>query len=156
MLQVGPAGSIMGIMIGLLVYVIVELKRDKFHNPCLQLSKVLMIIGFFLILGLLLPYVDNFAHIGGLFAGLLLGIIFAPYYVLYNDSDYERNENWKWILIFCFSVIFIILYGALFIIFYEVQPNCYGCQFFTCMPYTDTICQDQRPTPDHRDVDILV
>jgi len=156
-LQVGPAGSIMGIMTGLLVYVILELKRKKFHNPCLQLSKVLVIIGFFLILGLLLPYVDNFAHFGGLFAGLFLGAIFSPYYVLIDDNDtLEKIDKRKWILILILSVLFIILYGALFTIFYEVQPNCYGCQFFTCMPYTDTICQDQRPTPDHRDVDILV
>jgi len=139
----------MGIMAGVLVYVAWE--RRKFCCPKVELSKVLFIIFSFLILGLL-PYIDNFAHFGGLLAGLLLGVTFAPYYsIKLHKPDIDRI---KVILIFICAPLFSILCGILLIIFYEVQPNLY-IYYLTC-PFGGTLCQDQRPTPDHRDIDLVV
>jgi len=146
----------MGIMAAVLVYVAWEWK--KFSYPKLELSKVLLIIIFFFCLGLF-PYVDNFAHFGGLIGGLLLGAIVIPFYSLYNGDlrrGYRQVDKLKLILIIICAPLFAIFCGVLFIIFYEVQPNCYACQYLTCIPFSDTICQDQRPTPDHRDIDIII
>ncbi|XP_065898694.1 inactive rhomboid protein 1-like [Dysidea avara] len=154
--EVGPAGSIMGVMAAVLVYVVWEWK--KFLYPKLELSKVLLIIVFFFCLGMF-PYVDNFAHLGGLIGGLLLSAMVVPFYSLFNGdlrSGHKQVDKLKLILIIICAPLFAIFYGALFIIFYEAQPNCYICQYLTCIPFSDTICQDQRPTPDHRDIDIII
>ncbi|XP_065898696.1 inactive rhomboid protein 1-like isoform X2 [Dysidea avara] len=154
--EVGPAGSIMGVMAAVLVYVVWEWK--KFLYPKLELSKVLLIIVFFFCLGMF-PYVDNFAHLGGLIGGLLLSAMVVPFYSLFNgdlSSGHKQVDQLKLILIIICAPLFAIFYGALFIIFYEAQPNCYICQYLTCIPFSDTICQDQRPTPDHRDVDLVI
>jgi len=145
----------MGIMAGVLVYVIWEWK--DFCRPLKELSKVLFIIAFFLFLGMF-PYVDNFAHLGGLIAGFLLGVIFAPYYPIYDETlskEYKKIDNIKLKLIAISAPTFVVIYSIFFILFYEVQPNCYICQYFTCIPFTDTICQDRRPTPDHGDIDVV-
>ena len=157
-LQVGPAGSIMGTIATLLVYVILEWKR--FSHPCFEIAKLIGVILVIFILGLF-PYVDNFAHLGGLIAGFLLSATFVPYYPLYEGEDYHvikgQKDKFRKIKIFLVAVcipIFIALYTLIFILFYVVQPNCYACQYFTCIPFTDTICQDQRPTPDNRDMNL--
>ena len=157
-IQVGPAGSLMGIISTLLVYVILEWKR--FIHPMYEICKLLALILFALIIGLL-PYVDNFAHIGGLITGILLSFIFVPYYPPYEGEEYEISQNHKdkldkfrkikILLVAICLPTFIVIYVIVFVLFYEVQPNCSGCTYITCIPVTDTICQDQQPTPENRD-----
>ena len=147
-MQVGPAGSLMGILSTLLVFLLLEWKH--FNNPIYrvyELFKLLGLILFGLLIGLL-PYVDNFAHIGGLIAGILLSAIFLPYYPSY------KFRNIKIILVAICLPAFIAFYVIIFVLFYIVQPNCSGCQYITCIPITDTICQDQQPSPDNRDMNI--
>ena len=156
--QVGPAGSLMGIISTLLVYVILEWKR--FINPLYEICKLLVLILFALIIGLL-PYVDNFAHIGGLVTGVLLSAIFVPYYPPYEGEEYkipqshrDKLDQFRRIKILLVAIClptFITIYVIIFVLFYEVQPNCSGCTYITCIPFTDTICQDQQPTPENRD-----
>ena len=154
-IQVGPAGSLMGILSILLVYVMLE--RRHFDHAKYEMYKLLGYILFALLLGLL-PYVDNFAHIGGLVTGVFLSAIFLPYYPPcdgeVSQSDKEKYRKRKIILVVICIPTFIIIYSVIFVLFYEVQPNCSGCQYITCIPFSDTICQDQRPTPENRDRDL--
>ena len=155
-MQVGPAGSLMGILSTLLVYVLLEWKR--FIHPIFEVGKLVLLLLTGLIIGLL-PYVDNFAHIGGFITGILLSAIFVPYYPPYEGeasqvpkSHKDRFRRIKILLVAICLPTFIAVYIIIFVLFYVVQPNCPGCQYITCIPFTDTICQDQRPSPDNRDM----
>ena len=133
----------MGIISTLLVYVWVERKRFKY--PIRETLKLLGLVLVALIIGLL-PNVDNFAHIGGLATGILLSFIFVSYHPPFEDPATLRihRQNFRWfnimMVIICL-VTFIAIYVVIFVLFYEVQPNCSGCQYFTCIPFTDTICE---------------
>ena len=143
----------MGIISTLLVYIWVERKRFKY--PIRETLKLLGLVLVALIIGLL-PNVDNFAHIGGLATGILLSFIFVSYHPPFEDLASLRihRQNFRWfniaMVIICL-VTFIAIYVVIFVLFYEVQPNCSGCQYFTCVPFTDTICEGHEPTPENRD-----
>ena len=182
----GPAGSLMGILSTLIIFL--WLKWERFVCPRLELIRLLVLVAFAVIIGLF-PYVDNFAHIGGLVTGALLAALFMPYYQPYEgeapkvpeehedeSEEYEeelrkykeelekhkrklREHKKKYRNKKCAAVAiclptFIIVYTVIFVLFYVVQPNCSGCQYITCIPFTDTICQDQRPSPDNRDMNL--
>lgn len=150
----------MGILSSLLIYILLE--RKRFNHPVYQLSKLLLIIISALVIGLL-PYVDNYAHIGGLVTGVLLSAIFMPYYPPYEGEEWEVHKKdrkrcrriKKYLVLICIP-IFIVVFVTIFVLFYVVQPNCSGCQYITCVPLTDTICRDQQPTPDNRDMDLYI
>ena len=148
----------MGIISTLLVYILLEWKR--FINPIYEVLKLLGLVVAGLIIGLL-PYVDNFAHIGGLITGILLSAIFVPYYPPYEGeaskvpkAHKDKFRKIKIALVAICIPTFIAIYVIIFVLFYVVQPNCSSCQYITCIPFTDTICQDQRPSPDNRDINI--
>ncbi|CAC5394907.1 Inactive rhomboid protein 1,Inactive rhomboid protein 2 [Mytilus coruscus] len=60
--EVGPAGAQFGILACLLVEAIQSIQMLK--RPCLEVTKVLLFIGFLFLLGLL-PWIDNWAHLTG-------------------------------------------------------------------------------------------
>ncbi|QID18919.1 rhomboid family intramembrane serine protease [Nitrogeniibacter mangrovi] len=72
-LSIGASGAIFGVFGALLSHVLVtrtSLPPDTFR----RLRKALVIfIGYSLIAGLVLPGIDNAAHVGGLISGVLLG-----------------------------------------------------------------------------------
>jgi membrane associated rhomboid family serine protease len=75
--SVGASGAIFGLF-GVMVAV------QYVHRPVLDgrsrafLGQAVGLVVLNLILGQVLPSVDNWAHIGGLVAGLLVGVLFAP------------------------------------------------------------------------------
>ena len=155
----------MGTLSALIMFVGVH--RKDFVHPLYELLRLLGLVAFAIIIGLF-PYVDNFAHIGGLITGFLLSGMFVPYYPPYKgdipknpeehrDKLREHKEKFrskKIALVAICLPTFIIIYVVIFVLFYVVQPNCSGCQYITCIPFTDTICQDQRPSPDNRDMNL--
>jgi membrane associated rhomboid family serine protease len=87
-----------------------------------------------LILGVALgyiPYVDNFAHLGGFLMGLLVGTVFYPVI-----STTRRHRLIMW----CFRIaaipLAIILYVVLVRNFYTADPYaaCSGCRYLSCIP----------------------
>ena len=76
-LAVGASGAIFGLF-GLLV------AAERLHHPVLDrqsrgfLGQLTGLVVFNLLLGFIIPNVDNFAHIGGLVTGLVMGFLFAP------------------------------------------------------------------------------
>ena len=82
-LSVGASGGILGIVGYLGAYTI---RRRRFVTPEFRKS-LLMNIGFILVFGLVLyQVIDNYAHIGGLAAGAIYGMIQIP-------SDEHRDPR---------------------------------------------------------------
>jgi rhomboid protease GluP len=88
---VGASGAIFGLVGAYSLFVFIHRKAHR-HGGIPALSWLVLIIGLNLGIGLIIPNVDNYAHVGGFLSGCILGWFFAPYYVL-------RSEEGKTVLI---------------------------------------------------------
>lgn len=78
-LSVGASGAIFGLVGALVAYLLFH--RDLFgRRGRAYLSNMLFIVAINLFIGISTPGIDNWGHIGGLVAGLLLGFALAPIY----------------------------------------------------------------------------
>ena len=71
--SLGASGAIFGIVGVLLVY-LYNRRKSQFVRDSMR--SLLTFIGINLAIGFILPYIDNFGHIGGLLGGILLGLGF--------------------------------------------------------------------------------
>ncbi|KAH9081996.1 rhomboid family-domain-containing protein [Lactarius deliciosus] len=78
-----------------------------------------------------IPYVDNFAHIGGFVMGLFVGTTFYP---IISTTKRHRLITWGFRL--AAIPIAIILYVLLIRNFYTSDPYaaCSGCRYLSCLP----------------------
>lgn len=83
-ISVGASGAIFGLVGAYSVFVFMH-RRAFRHNGILTLLWLVFVIGVNLSIGLLVPNVDNYAHVGGLLSGCLLGWWFTPRYTLAPD-----------------------------------------------------------------------
>jgi membrane associated rhomboid family serine protease len=80
-ISVGASGAIFGLVGAYSVFVFIH-RRAFWHNGIPTLLWLVFVIGVNLSIGLLVPNVDNYAHVGGLLSGCLLGWWFTPRYTL--------------------------------------------------------------------------
>ena len=83
-ISVGASGGIFGLMGALLAFAIVE--RHKINKK--YMSSLIQIIVINLFIGLSIKNIDNFAHIGGLIGGILVGFIV---YVILDNKYIDRK-----------------------------------------------------------------
>ena len=158
--QVGPAGSIVGVVAYMFVFLIFE-SRLLVH-PWIEFLKLGIIVLFLLILGLF-PFIDNFAHIGGFVFGFLLSGILVPYHSLENlgietqgkKRKHDRFRIVKWVMVIAGIPAVLILFALFFVLFYVVQDTWDGFRYVNCIPFTDTICQDLGGNIRTRDTHII-
>lgn len=130
--EVGPSGALFGLMAALVMEVVQ--KWRILRDPVWDLFKLLLVILLLFIVGVL-PYVDNYAHVAGFIFGLLSSAVFLPYIVMQKKT--------KMILIAVAAPTFVILFTLFFLLFYLVEDfDCSGCKYFSCVPFTDTFCQN--------------
>lgn len=79
-ISVGASGAIFG-LVGAYSLFIFTHRRAFPAGGIPALSWLVLMIGINLGIGLIIPNVDNYAHVGGLLSGCILGWLFAPYYV---------------------------------------------------------------------------
>lgn len=85
----GASGAIFGI-IGAMVAFFARNREVFGDHGREQLRSLLMLIGLNLFLGLSIPGIDNWGHMGGLVAGLVLGVLLAPGY------DFQQLPTPPW------------------------------------------------------------
>ncbi|THV07698.1 rhomboid-domain-containing protein [Dendrothele bispora CBS 962.96] len=78
-----------------------------------------------------IPYVDNFAHLGGFLMGLLVGTVFYP---VISTSKRHHTITWGFRLVAI--PLAIILFVVLIRNFYTSDPYaaCSGCRYLSCFP----------------------
>ncbi|CAG8493331.1 21208_t:CDS:2 [Cetraspora pellucida] len=128
--SMGASGSLFGIVGVLLVDLLQNWKIIP--SPCWELTKLLLIIIFSFLLGLL-PSIDNFSHIGGFLMGLVTGLALNP---TYNFSKIHKYANviLRIIALVCSALLFLLLTQN----FYSGDPNekCPWCKYLSCLPAT--------------------
>lgn len=94
-LSVGASGAIFGLVGALLCFTLTN--RHRLRPDALP--NLLMVIGVNLALGILIPGIDNFAHLGGLLAGFLVAFLLG------------FNPNRRKLALFSFAVLTALLIG---------------------------------------------
>jgi len=75
--SVGASGAIFGVMAA--VVLVLVRYRHRFHVRDKRISAVLAIwAGYQLLIGLALPFVDNFGHLGGIAGGVMAAVLLRP------------------------------------------------------------------------------
>lgn len=116
---VGASGAIFGLIgvTGAYLY----RYRDFIVSGRSRLLNILSIAAYNLIYGFVVPNVDNWAHIGGLLAGLALGWFLAPRYQVMRTSltgppevqDRSSTKQWLGGIGLVLLVIWLMLLGGL-------------------------------------------
>jgi len=90
-ISVGASGAIFGLVGAYSLFIVIHRKAFR-REGIPALSWLVLIIGINLGIGLIIPNVDNYAHVGGFLGGCVLGWFFAPFYI-------PRIEEGKTVLI---------------------------------------------------------
>ncbi len=97
-ISVGASGAIFGLVGAYSVFVLMH--RQAFPRGGVPaLLWLVLVIGINLGLGLIVPNVDNYAHIGGLISGCLLGWWFTPLYTETKTVKTSLRQHKKQFLI---------------------------------------------------------
>ena len=90
----------------------------------------------------LLPYIDNYAHVGGIVCGILSGIIFCPT-IVFGKWDARR----KMISLAIAAPLFVAMFVVGFLYFYVFYTDqfCNWCRWFNCIPPDSKWCQTFKP-----------
>ncbi len=112
-------------------------------RPHMFILKLVGILIIFLLSGTL-PFLDNFAHIGGLIGGSLAGVIFLPYIVFGQWHSRRRR-----LLLFLAVPSLILVLSMLLLLLYNVQgvDFCPYCNYINCIPYTPYLCNSTWYNP---------
>ncbi|XP_031420721.1 inactive rhomboid protein 1 isoform X1 [Clupea harengus] len=131
--EVGPAGS----QFGILACLFVELFQSWqiLASPWRAFAKLLCVVLFLFAFGLL-PWIDNFAHLGGFVSGFFLSFAFLPY-ISFGRMDMYRKRC----QIIVFLAVFVGLFAGLVVLFYVRPIKCEWCELLTCIPFTDKFCE---------------
>ncbi|HVU69751.1 MAG TPA: rhomboid family intramembrane serine protease [Ktedonobacteraceae bacterium] len=87
--SVGASGAIFGLVGAYSVFILLHREAFRYHG-ILTIGWLILIIGINIGLGFVIPGIDNYAHLGGLLSGCLLGWLFAPFY---TDSPAAHTSN---------------------------------------------------------------
>ncbi|KAK4280392.1 hypothetical protein QN277_012021 [Acacia crassicarpa] len=151
-ISVGASGALFGLLGAMLSELLTN--WTIYTNKAAALLTLLVIVVINLAIGIL-PYVDNFAHIGGFLTGFLLGFILLPrpqfgwleQRQLPNNvrikSKYKAYQYVLWIV----SLVLLIagLSIALVMLFRNENwyDHCHWCRYLSCVPTSKWKCDSR-------------
>ncbi|KAG9314296.1 hypothetical protein JVU11DRAFT_5085 [Chiua virens] len=126
--SIGASGAIFGTVAVTWVDLFAHWKYHYRPNRKLAWMTVELLLG--IALGYV-PYVDNFAHLGGLCMGLLVGTTLYPVI-----SPTKRHKLIMWAFRLAAIPLAIVLFVVLIRNFYTSDPYaaCSGCRYLSCIP----------------------
>ncbi len=111
-ISVGASGAIFGLVGAYSVFVLRH-RRAFRNNGIPALLWLVLIIGVNLSIGLFVPNVDNYAHLGGLLSGCLLGWWFMPLYELSPNKAltdvHSLSRRWPLALLTIVSTLILAI-----------------------------------------------
>ncbi|TFK30349.1 rhomboid-domain-containing protein [Coprinopsis marcescibilis] len=126
--SVGASGAIFGTLAVTWVDLMAHWKLQ--YRPVRKLIFMTIELGIGIAIGFI-PYVDNFAHIGGFVMGLLVGTVFYPVI-----SQTKRHKIIMWSFRIAAIPLAIVPFIFLARNFYTSDPYaaCAGCRYLSCIP----------------------
>lgn len=137
LVTVGASGALFGIIMMWIVDVAQHYKQIQ--RPLLTL--LIPVIAVVVSIGLgLLPYMDNFAHIGGIIFGTELSIMLIPKFVP-EPPEFTTSKLKNRIrlgvsiaMIPLFLLNFIGFFVILYVVNMDIREWCYWCTYINCIP----------------------
>jgi len=123
--EAGSSSSIFGLLSIFFVDLIVN--WSLYYKPKQELVKWTVATVFSFLLGML-PYVDNFAHLGGSLAGLFAGLIVMPTVISVKKAMLVRVLSVIGLIVF-FVVGFVLFYYKV-----DMDHYCVPCEYLSCIP----------------------
>jgi len=112
-----------------------------------QISMLLQLV-FFTVLNLvlgLLPFLDNFAHIGGLVCGCVLGLGLLVQTRYYYSGVKKGKRAYQIALMLCSAIVFPGLLVSAYTVFFTVGSiDCDWCQYVSCVPLPPGVPYNDR------------
>jgi len=127
--EVGASGALFGFM-GVLFSDLIQ-NWKLLQSPIKNLISLIVTTLISFAVGLILPGVDNFCHLGGLVMGVFTGFIFLP-----NLSYGKCQARWRLCVICTFVPLSVVLFCAAFIGFYtgvNATQWCGWCSEISCI-----------------------
>jgi membrane associated rhomboid family serine protease len=101
-LSVGASGAIFGLVGAYSIFILMH-RRAMNRQGIPAIIELIVIVGLNLGLGIVIPNVDNYAHVGGLISGCFLGWWFMPYYQVSADhtlkDTHRLSTRWPLVLL---------------------------------------------------------
>eukprot|EP00056_Hartaetosiga_gracilis_P009437 m.135784 g.135784 ORF g.135784 m.135784 type:complete len:891 (-) comp13126_c0_seq1:26-2698(-) len=132
---VGGSGGTIGIVGALMVELIQSWRLIDY--PMSELAKLSILLIFTLLIGLL-PYIDNYSHIGGFVFGAVTAIAVLPYVTLSTTRRFSRRT----VGFIAFGVVVTLFVLSFTIFFAATVPNCTNCGALNCVDIVDGFCAD--------------
>jgi membrane associated rhomboid family serine protease len=117
-ISVGASGAIFGLVGAYSIFVLMHRRAFRNGGIPVLLWLIVVIVGN-LSIGFFVPNVDNYAHLGGLLSGCLLGWWFTPLYTLSADKavvdTHSLSRRWPLALLTIAGTLILAIIARLFI-----------------------------------------
>ena len=130
--SVGSSGALFGIIAAILINLLIHWK--SLYKPVWQVINLAFVVVISILLGVFVPFIDNYAHIGGFIMGIGNGLIFAPYESVRKTLKRVGIQKsliysiwFPWACRFLGLAWTIVLYAVVLNDFYSDSSSCSFC-----------------------------